>query len=89
MKELECLLASVKNLTGKKVYSFNKELIEFIQSSPTNVEEIEDPNCTTPVIREYSQKAKRSIWTFALGQTNYKYNFYVPEGTISKDVKLN
>ena len=54
-----------------------------------NVEEIEDPNCTTPVIREYSQKAKRSIWTFALGQTNYKYIFYVPEGTISKDVKLN
>ena len=42
MKELECLLASVKNLTGKKVYSFNKELIEFIQSSPTNAEEIED-----------------------------------------------
>ena len=42
MKELECLLASVKNLTGKKVYGFNKELIEFIQSSLTNAEEIED-----------------------------------------------
>ena len=42
MKELECLLALVKNLTSRKVYSFNKELIEFIQSSPTNVEEIED-----------------------------------------------
>lgn len=53
-----------------------------------NVEEIEDPNCTSPVIREYSQKAKPSIWTFALGQ-DYKYVFYVPEGTISKDVKLN
>ena len=42
MKELEYLLESIKNLTGKKVYSFNKELIEFIQSSPANVEEIED-----------------------------------------------
>lgn len=42
MKELEILLESVKELTGRRVYGFNKELVEFIQSSPTDKEQIED-----------------------------------------------
>ena len=53
-----------------------------------DVEEIEDPNCEVPVIRVYQRDAKRTIWTFGVyGET--KYVFYVPEGTIAKEVKLN
>lgn len=54
-----------------------------------DVEEIEDYNCKKPVIREYQKKGKRTIWTFAFDTTITKYIFYVPEGTISKEVKLN
>ena len=54
-----------------------------------NVTEIEDPNCKIPVIRIYQRDAKRSIWTFGWFNTQYKYVFYVPEGTIYKEVKLN
>lgn len=53
-----------------------------------NVQEVEDPNCKVPVIREYYRKGKSSIWTFALCTGQCKYVFYVPEGTISKDVTL-
>lgn len=54
-----------------------------------NVQEVEDPDCETPVIRVYTRKGKMSVWTFALGNEETKYVFYVPEGTISKEVKLN
>jgi len=54
-----------------------------------NVEEIEDHNCEIPFIRVYERKGKMSIWTFALGSKETKYVFYVPEGTISKEEKLN
>ena len=53
-----------------------------------DVEEIEDSNCEVPVIRVYQKEAKRSIWTFGL-YSETKYVFYVPEGTIYKEVKLN
>lgn len=52
-----------------------------------NVEEIEDPKCEVPVLRIYQKTAKRTKWTFGLmGET--KYVFYVPDGTIQKEVKL-
>lgn len=54
-----------------------------------NVQEVEDPDCETPVIRVYTRKGKMSVWTFALMHEETKYVFYVPEGTISKEVKLN
>lgn len=53
-----------------------------------DVEEIEDPNCEVPVIRVYQRDAKRTIWTLGWA-TETKYVFYVPEGTISKEVKLS
>lgn len=53
-----------------------------------NVEEIEDPKCEIPVLRIYKRTAKASIWTFALSGEDTKYVFYVPEGTIQKEVKL-
>lgn len=55
----------------------------------SNVIEVEDPNCKTPFIRIYQRDGKRSIWTFGWFNTQYKYVFYVPEGTIYKEVKLN
>ena len=52
-----------------------------------NVTEIEDPDCQKPVLLEYERTAKKSIWTFGVAsETNYV--FYVPEGTISKDITL-
>lgn len=53
-----------------------------------DVEEIEDPNCEVPVIRVYQREAKRTVWTFAC-YAETKYVFYVPEGTISREIKLN
>lgn len=53
-----------------------------------NVVEIEDPACEVPVLRKYEQTAKKSIWTFGLTTIETKYVFYVPEGTIIKEVKL-
>lgn len=40
------------------------------------------------IVRVYQREGKRTIWTFALGTEETKYIFYVPEGTISKEVKL-
>ena len=54
-----------------------------------DVEEVEDINCEAPVVRVYQRTGKKSIWTFALGGKETKYVFYVPVGTISKEVKLN
>ena len=53
-----------------------------------NVQEIEDSNCETPVLRTYTRKGKKSIWTFAIWSDEFEHVFYVPEGTISKEVKL-
>lgn len=53
----------------------------------SNVTEIEDPDCQKPVLLEYERTAKKSIWTFGVAsETNYV--FYVPEGSISKDITL-
>lgn len=53
-----------------------------------NVIEIEDSDCQKPMLMEYKRTAKRSIWTFGLFEHETSYVFYVPEGTISKDIKL-
>lgn len=53
-----------------------------------DVIESEDANCEVPVLREYVRKGKITIWTFGCSEET-QYVFYVPEGTIQKDVKLN
>lgn len=53
-----------------------------------NVTEIEDPDCQTPMLKEYKRTAKRSIWTFGHSSSETAYVFNVPEGTISKEIKL-
>lgn len=53
-----------------------------------DVEEVEDPDCEKAVVRVYEREGKKTLWTLALGTKETKYVFYVPEGTISKEVKL-
>ena len=53
-----------------------------------NVVEVEDPDCQKPMLMEYKRTAKKSIWTFGLFCNETSYVFYVPEGTINKDIKL-
>lgn len=87
------------SLSSENVYTYRYEIeSEFgtetskeyeTNTASDNVEEIEDPNCEIPVLRIYTRKGKMSIWTFALGNKETKYVFYVPEGTIAKEVKLN
>ena len=54
-----------------------------------DVEEVETSECETPVVRVYTRTGKMSIWALALGSEQTKYVFYVPEGTILKEVKLD
>ena len=52
-----------------------------------NITEIEDSKCQEPILMEYKRTAKKSIWTFGIcPETSYVFN--VPDGTISKDIKL-
>lgn len=53
-----------------------------------NITEIEDSKCQEPILMEYKRTAKKSIWTFGLLSNETSYVFNVPEGTISKDIKL-
>lgn len=55
--------------------------------SDDNVTIIEDDNCTEPRIVEYVIHGKKSFWTFAVVD-EYEYVFYVPTGTIARDVSL-
>jgi len=86
-------------VSGENVYTYRYEIssefgtdtsIEYETDTISgDVIESEDPNCEKPVLLEYERKAKITIWTFGLGQSETKYVFYVPEGTIQKEVKLN
>ena len=50
--------------------------------------EVEDDTIENPYLQVYTRNGKRSIWTFAL-TSETKYVFYVPSGSIAKDVHLN
>lgn len=54
-----------------------------------NVTEVEDPNCDIPVLRIYERSGRKTIWTFAFRTNEYSYVFYVPEGSIAKEIKLD
>ena len=53
------------------------------------VVEVEDESIDTAYLQIYTRKAQKSIWTFGLFSKQYKYVFYVPPGSISKDVNLS
>lgn len=85
------------SVSGENTYTYRYEITsEFgtetskeyeVRTVSENVIESEDANCEVPVLRRYVRKGKVTIWTFGLGSET-KYVFYVPEGTIQKDVKL-
>ena len=58
------------------------------KSDTRKVYEIEDPNCTTPKLQIYKENGI-TTW-YALGKQEQKtiYVFYVPEGSIVKNVSL-
>ena len=53
------------------------------------VVEVEDESIDTAYLQVYTRKAQKSIWTFGLFTEETQYIFYVPPGSISKDVKLS
>ena len=54
-----------------------------------NVTEVESKECKTPVLKVYERKPKRSWITFSFGHSpKLEYVFYVPEGTIQKEIIL-
>lgn len=56
--------------------------------SGSNVTIIEDDNYTDAKLVTYVRYGKKSFWIFAAGAKQYEYVFYVPTGTIARDVTL-
>lgn len=60
MTPLESLLEATKTAHAGKVYNWNKELVEFIQSSPKDEEEIEEwlEYCSENIFLTHSPASK-------------------------------
>lgn len=56
--------------------------------SDSNVTIVEDDSYTEAKLVTYVRHGKKSFWTFAAGAKQYEYVFYVPTGTIARDVSL-
>ena len=56
--------------------------------SNSNVTIVEDDSYTDAKLVTYVIKGKKTFWTFAAGIKRYEYVFYVPTGTIIRDVSL-
>ena len=56
--------------------------------SNSNVTIIEDNDCVEAKLVTYVKHGKKTFWTFAAGAKKYEYVFYVPVGTIARDVSL-
>ena len=76
------------SISAENVYTY-KCVIGAITLTNEDVEVIEDSRYEVPFLRVYKRIGKKSIWTFALGMEETKYIFYVPEGSIFKEINLN
>lgn len=56
--------------------------------SGSNITIVEDDNYTDAKLVTYVRHGKKSFWTFAAGIKKYENVFYVPTGTIARDVSL-
>lgn len=56
--------------------------------SGSNITEFEDKECKNPVLKVYRRKGIPTIWNMAVGNTEIEYVFYVPEGSIKKEIEL-
>ena len=85
------------SISAENVYSYRYEIESEIKSENGKtykvdtksekdgiITETEDSNCKTPTLRHYTRTYKKSIWTFGIGHDDL-YDFYVPEGTITKE----
>ena len=50
---------------------------------------VEEKNNTEPRLLVYEQTGKKSFWYFHVPRTITEYVFYVPEGTIQRNIALN
>ena len=50
------------------------------------IDEIEDAECTKPVVKTYERKGKMSLFTFAIGAKQKYYAFIVPKNTIEYEL---
>ncbi len=85
-------------VSGEKVYTYRYEVENTTNLEGTmyktetvsgNVEEIESEKCETPMLYIYVEKSKNSWWFSMHTNDRYTYVFYVPEGTIVRDVTLD
>lgn len=56
--------------------------------SNSDVTIVEDDSYTDAKLVTYVRKGKKTFWTFSAGAKKYEYVFYVPTGTIARDVSL-
>ncbi len=56
--------------------------------SGSNVTIIEDDSYTDAKLVTYVRYGNKSFWTFAANAKQYEYVFYVPTGTIARDITL-
>ena len=86
------------SVSANNIYTFRYEVDDKYEISGKsykvglldgNVTEVESKNCKVPVLKEYKRKAKKGLFTFAFFQNRKEYVFYVPEGSIVKEVSLN
>lgn len=56
--------------------------------SDSNVTIVEGNNYTDAKLVTYVRHGTKSFWTFAVGAKKYEYVFYVPPGTIVRDISI-
>lgn len=54
----------------------------------SNITIVEDSSFTDAKLVTYVMYGKKTFWTFSAGAKEYEFVFYVPEGTVSRDISL-
>ena len=85
------------SISADNVYSYRYEVDDKygisgksykVSTVSKNVIEVESAECEVPVLKVYNRKGKKGLFTFAVLTDETEYVFYVPEGTIIKDISL-
>ena len=86
------------SVSANNVYTYRYEVDDEYNISGTsykvglldeNVTEVESKDCKIPVLKVYERKAKKGLFTLSLFQNRTEYVFYVPEGSVVKEIFLN
>ena len=86
------------SITTENVYTYRYEIDskfgtetskEYVVDTVSGfVEEVEDIKCEMPLLMEYKSKFRVGFWRIAFPGEATQYIFYVPEGTIQKEISL-